>query len=115
MLFVIVGLDRPKDGAALRRATRATHLEFLTRNPGIVRNGGALRAEDGSMAGSLMIVDVPDRAALDRFLAEEPYCRSGLYEPRIVMPYREVIPEPTPGFLAKELAGEAAKAGAAPR
>ena len=109
MLFVVFGLDRPGDGAALRRRTRGAHLRFVTDHPGIIRNGGALLAEDGTMAGSLMIVDVPDRAALDRFLAEEPYCQSGLYQPFAVHPYREVIPEPTPGFLAKELAGETAK------
>ena len=84
MLFVVFGLDRPGDGAKLRRQTRGRHLQFVTDHPGVIRNGGALLAEDGTMAGSLMIVDVPDRAALERFLTEEPYCRSGLYQPFVV-------------------------------
>lgn len=109
MLFVLCGMDKPQVGAQLRRETRAAHLEFVTRNPGVFRQGGALLDDDGAMAGSLMIVELPDRAALERFLAEEPYSKAGLYEPYIVREYRQVVPEPTPGFIAGELARERAR------
>lgn len=109
MLFVLCGMDKPGVGAQLRRENRAAHLEFVTRNPGVVRTGGALLDDDGAMAGSLMLVELPDRAALDRFLAEEPYSKAGLFEPCIVREFRQVVPEPTPGFIAAELARERAK------
>lgn len=109
MLFVLCGMDKPGIGARIRRENRAAHLEFVTRNPGVFRYGGALLDDDGGMAGSLMMVELPDRAALDRFLAEEPYSKAGLFEPYIVREYRQVVPEPTPGFVAAELARERAK------
>ena len=109
MLFVLCGMDKPGVGAQLRRENRAAHLDFVTRHPGVFRTGGALLDEDGGMAGSLMIVELPDRAALDRFLAEEPYSKAGLFEPYLVREFRQVVPEPAPGFIAAELARERAR------
>jgi len=68
------------------------------------------------MVGSLMMVELPDRAALDEFLRAEPYSRAGLFEPYVVRETRQVVPQPQPGFLPAELArekasGEKARAG----
>ena len=109
MLFVLCGMDRPGLGAEIRRANRAAHLDFVTRRRSVFRDGGALLDDDGGMAGSLMIVELPDRAALDRFLAEEPYSKAGLFEPYFVREYRQVVPEPKPGFIADELERERAE------
>jgi uncharacterized protein len=106
MLFVIHGHDRLNDGAALRRRIRAAHLRFVLANPGVFRYGGPLLDDEGQTVGSLMLVDLPDRKALDRFLQEEPYCRNGLFAPLHVHPSRQVVPEIAPGLLAKELARE---------
>jgi uncharacterized protein len=106
MLFVIHGHDRPDGGAALRRRIRGAHLRFVLANPGVFRYGGPLLSESGETIGSLMLVDLPDRKARDRFLAEEPYCRNGLFAPLQVHPTRQVVPEIAPGLLAKELARE---------
>jgi uncharacterized protein len=106
MLFVIHGHDRPEDGAAIRRCTRPEHLRFVLANPGVFRYGGPLLDEQGQTIGSLMLIDLPDRKALDRFLAEEPYCRNRLFAPLHVHPSRQVVPEIAPGLLAKELARE---------
>src|SRR5690242_5841911 len=100
MLFVLFGHDRPGDGAEIRRRNRAAHLEFVAKDPSIFRYGGALHDEAGKMVGSLMMVELPDRAALERFLKEEPYSRSGLFEPYIIRETRQVVPEPEPGFVA---------------
>ena len=106
MLFVIHGHDRPGDGAALRRRIRGAHLRFVVAHPGVFRYGGPLLDEQGQTIGSLMLVDLPDRRALDRFLQEEPYCANGLFAPLNVHPTRQVVPEIAPGLLAKELARE---------
>lgn len=76
----------------------------------IFRYGGALLDESGRMIGSLMLLDLPDRAALDRCLAEDPYTRAGLYDPLHINETRQVLPEATPGFLAAELQRERTKA-----
>ena len=67
--------------------------------------------DDQKMVGSLMMVELPDRAALDEFLRAEPYSRAGLFEPYVVRETRQVVPQPQPGFLPAELASEKARAG----
>jgi len=111
MLFVLMGIDRPGDGAEVRRRNRAAHLQFVVENEDKFRYGGALLDEGGRMVGSLMMVELGDRAALDRFLAEEPYSRAGLFEPYTILQTRRVVPQPESGFLAAELAREKAQSG----
>jgi uncharacterized protein YciI len=111
MLFVFMGMDRPGDGAEVRRRNRAAHLQFVVENESKFRYGGALLDDDQKMVGSLMMVELPDRQALDEFLKTEPYSRAGLFEPYVVRETRQVVPQRVPGFLAAELAGEKARAG----
>ncbi|HLB17024.1 MAG TPA: YciI family protein [Burkholderiales bacterium] len=80
MLYIIYQEDRP-DGAAIRAATRAEHLAYLERHAGIVVLGGAMLADDGvTRIGSVLIVNVPERAAAERFSAEEPFRKAGLFK-----------------------------------
>jgi hypothetical protein len=44
----------------------------------IVR-GGAM-TDDGHWIGSANLMAMPDRAAINRFVAEEPFCKNGLFE-----------------------------------
>ena len=46
------------------------------------------------MAGSLLIVDAPDRAAVDQFLRDDPYVKAGLFESVDVRPYRITVGPP---------------------
>ncbi len=50
-------------------------------------SGPRLRA-DGSTAGSLRIFSVPDRAAMDAYLAQEPFAREGVWTRWEVLPFR---------------------------
>lgn len=77
MLFVIYAIDRP-DSLELRKATRAAHLEFLAGFDTPV--GGPLLDTDGQMCGSCIVLDVPDRAAAQDFVANDPYAKAGLFE-----------------------------------
>ncbi|MGH6693172.1 MAG: YciI family protein [Gammaproteobacteria bacterium] len=80
MLYIIYQEDRP-DGDAIRAATRAEHLAYLERHADIVVLGGALLADDGvARIGSVLVVNVPDRAAVERFSAEEPFRKAGLFK-----------------------------------
>ena len=111
MLFVLMGMDRPGDGAEVRRRNRAAHLQFVVENESKFRYGGALLDDDQKMVGSLMMVELPDRRALDEFLKTEPYSRAGLFDPYVVKETRQVMPQPVPGSLAAELAKEKSRAG----
>jgi hypothetical protein len=44
------------------------------------------------MVGSLVVVDFPDRASLDAWLAEEPYVHAGVYQRVEVRLFRQVFP-----------------------
>lgn len=108
-MFVLFCLDNPVTGPAIRRRIRATHLQYVVDHPGIFHYGGPLQDEAGNTVGSIMILDLPDRGALDHFLAEEPYVQSGLYESMIIRRTRRIVPEADPGALAAELAREKAR------
>ena len=90
MQFVV----KAYDGANMlekRMAVRPRHLEGMRRlNDHIVCAGGLLDPE-GKMKGSVLIVDFPDRAALDEYLASEPYVVERVWERIEVEPMNVVI------------------------
>ena len=80
MLYIMVNEDRT-DGQAIRDATREAHLAYLERNKNIVVLAGGTLAEDGkTRTGSVFIINVPSREAADRFSAEEPFRKAGLFK-----------------------------------
>jgi uncharacterized protein len=90
MLFAVINTDRP--GALdLRLSTRPAHLEYLTAHAACIRTGGAMLDTEGKPQGSLLIVDLPDRAAAEAFAAGDPYAKAGLFESSVVRSYREVF------------------------
>ncbi len=90
MLFAIICTDRPAS-LDLRLATRAAHIAYLTTYADRVVQGGPLLDTDGRPCGSLLLVDVEDRAAAEGFAAGDPYGRSGLFESTIIRPFRTVF------------------------
>jgi uncharacterized protein YciI len=106
MAFLVLCMDKP-DGLALRKKTRAVHLEYMIRHKARVIFGGPLVNDDGDRTvGSLMMLDFSERPAVEAFLGDEPYTRAGLFESVIVRRWRQVVPEREPNFLANELARE---------
>jgi hypothetical protein len=80
MLYILFNEDGP-DGQAIRDATREAHLAYLERHKGIVVLAGGTLADDGkTRTGSVFIVNVPDRAAAEKFSAEEPFRKAGLFK-----------------------------------
>jgi hypothetical protein len=99
MHFVVIGKDKP--GGALRRQHRAAHLEFVAeRQSDIVYAGPLLEA--GEMIGSAFIFELPDRATLDEYLAQDPYFAEGIFERVEIYESRWMVPEREPGFLHAE-------------
>lgn len=80
MLYMIYGIDRA-GGDEVRQAARAEHFQYLDENEHIMVLGGATLADqDDTRTGSVLIVNVPDRAAADRFAENEPFRKAGLFE-----------------------------------
>jgi uncharacterized protein YciI len=93
MLFAIHCLDKP-DGGALRAATRPTHLAYLEGQASRIHFAGPLLAADGTTpTGTLLVVDFPDRAAVDAFAAGDPYAKAGLFAKVEIAGWRQVYPK----------------------
>ena len=102
MLFIVHALDRP-GGQDHRTRVRAAHLDYVASRVAVYRFGGPLLGDDGRALGSLMILDLPDRDALESHLADDPFFRSGLFQVVQVWQSVQVVPEQRPGALQAEI------------
>ena len=82
-----------KAGAAkLRADTRAAHLEYLTANQHLLLAAGALIEDDGTGGnGGILIVDTEDRKEAERFIANDPFTKAGLFEKVTVTRWRKAF------------------------
>ena len=80
MQFVIHCHDKP-DGEARRAPLRIAHHERLNAHANITVVRGPLLSDDGSrMVGSLLILDVANKAQAEAFWAGGPFVRAGVYD-----------------------------------
>ena len=78
MLFALICTDKP-GSPDIRKANRADHLAYIEET-GVVSLAGPFIGEDGeSMTGSLVVLDVADRAAAEAWAAKDPYALAGLF------------------------------------
>jgi uncharacterized protein YciI len=89
MLFALICTDKP-GGLDLRLASRPQHLAYLETYQSKIVTAGALLDPEGRPAGSLLIIDVADRAEAEGFADADPYSKSGLFESVVIRPYRQV-------------------------
>ena len=90
MLFALICTDRPAS-LELRMATRPTHLAYLEQYAEKLVQAGPLLDTEGRPCGSLLLVDVEDRAAAEGFAAADPYAKAGLFESTIIRAFRPVF------------------------
>ena len=90
-LYVIVCIDRP-DALDTRMANREAHLAFAKTGEHVqIRVGGPFLSEDGTMNGSLLIVEADDPAKVDAFVKNDPYGKAGLFERVEVRPWKATV------------------------
>jgi uncharacterized protein len=80
MHWIIVTSDKEGSGA-LRAATRDTHRAYIWRKdlPARLLLGAPLTDDDGTTGiGSWLLVEAPDRASVEAFVAKDPYVLAGL-------------------------------------
>lgn len=87
MLFTLICTDRP-GRLDLRMATRPAHLAFLETYQSKLVHGGALFDIDNRPCGSLLMIDVADRAEAEGFAAGDPYGKAELFESVVIRPFR---------------------------
>ena len=104
MLYALICLYKP-GGAELRKPLRARHLEHMIAALPFTAYGGPLFAGE-EQSGMLVILDVQDRSAAERFLVGEPYYTAGLFETAVIRRWSLATPEPEPEFLRRELQRE---------
>lgn len=88
MHFVIHALDRP-DSSDTRALARDAHLEYIREFDVVL--GGPLLDERGAMCGSLIVVDLPDKAAVEALVAEDPYTAADLFGHVTITGFRPVV------------------------
>ncbi len=94
MLFAIICTDRPNSLEA-RLAAREAHLRYVATYADRVFQGGPLLDHNGRPCGSLLVVDVEDRAAAEGFAASDPYAAVNLFESVVIRGYRSVFRDGT--------------------
>lgn len=92
MQFVLYCVDKP-DHAQVRADNRPDHLDYLKSKLDQIVIAGPLLAEDGErVRGSLLVIEVADRAGAEAFAAGDPYAKAGLFESVTIEGYRKVLP-----------------------
>lgn len=90
MQFIIIAYDG-EGKLDKRMAVRPRHIEGMAKMGKQVICAGGLLDDEGKMKGSVIILDLPDREALDRYLANEPYVVEQVWEKIEVEKYNTVL------------------------
>jgi len=77
-LFMLACFDKPQS-LPLRMATREAHLAYAREHAGMIKVAGPMLDDADGMAGSLFVLEAPDRAAVQAFNAADPYQQAGLF------------------------------------
>ena len=79
MQFIIKAYDG--EGMLEKRmAVRPRHLEGMDKLGKQIICAGGLLDDEGKMKGSALVLEFPDRAALDEYLKNEPYVTEGVWQ-----------------------------------
>lgn len=88
-LFAVICHDRP-NALDIRKANRDAHLGHI-RDSGIVTQAGPFLDAQGEMCGSLLVLDVPDRADAQAWAEADPYAAADLFESVRIEQWNRVI------------------------
>ena len=90
MLFIIRAEDKP--GALSKRMEiRPRHLDYLNANKHLIKVAGAMLDDAGDPMGSVLVVDVSDKAAAQAFADGDPFAADGIFGTVTVSAYRTAL------------------------
>jgi uncharacterized protein len=91
MPYAIMTVDKANH-MHVRKAARDEHLAYLTAHKHKLLAAGALIDDDGTGGrGGILIVDTDDRNEAERFAAEDPFTKAGLFEKVTVTRWRKAF------------------------
>jgi hypothetical protein len=97
MVFVVIAHDgKDAEAPARRQAVRPRHMARIgpqAEAGTMVLGVAVLDRPEGTMTGSVMVLDLPDEAAVRAWLAEDPYMKEGVWKDVTILPGR-VAPLP---------------------
>lgn len=91
MLFVIHCRDK-RNHLAVRQENRPTHVAYLKSMGDKLFAAGPLLDENEQMCGSVVIIDVADKAAAEDFAVNDPYAKAGLFDQVTIDCWNKVLP-----------------------
>jgi uncharacterized protein YciI len=95
--FIVYATDKP-GAEETRKRVREEHRAYIRQpQPGARVVAGGPRADDADahMIGSVLVFEADDRAAVERFLAGDPYNREAIFERVEISLWRWGLGQPT--------------------
>ena len=89
MLIALIARDKP-DALQTRLDNRDAHLAYI-KETGVVAQAGPLLDASGTMAGSLVVLDVEDMQAARAWADGDPYAKAGLFASVELIEWKKVI------------------------
>ncbi len=89
-MFVAMIAHDKKGALSVRQENRPAHIEYLKSTNSVAQAGPLLDA-DGSMIGSLVILDVPDMATAQDWADNDPYAKAELFQSVTLTHWNRVI------------------------
>lgn len=76
-------------GLEIRKANRDRHLAYLNESPVVM--AGPFQNDAGEMSGSLIVLDLDSREAVEAWAANDPYAQAGLFQKVRIEKFKKVI------------------------
>jgi uncharacterized protein len=93
MLYTFHLLDKP-DAQAQRSEIRPRHKAYLATKADQIAFAGPLVSDDGkTMVGSLLVIEFASREEAQRWLADEPFTRAGVYASTAIHAFENLWPQ----------------------
>jgi uncharacterized protein len=91
MLYVIHCFDKPGH-LQVRKDNRPAHVEYLKSFGVRLQAAGPTLDVAGDMNGSVVILELETQEEAERFAANDPYAKAGLFEKVSIQPWKKVLP-----------------------
>ncbi len=92
MLYVIHCFDR-ENHLELRQKIRPAHVAYLQQIGAGIKAAGPTLDANGTMNGSVIVVECEDTSAAQEFAANDPYAQAGLFREVLIQRWNKVIPQ----------------------
>jgi uncharacterized protein len=78
VLYAVITTDKP-NSLELRVKHRPAHVEFLKSLGDAVKAAGPFLDSKGDMMGGMVVIEAPDRAAVEAIVAKDPFTAVDLF------------------------------------